>query len=223
MYISRIYPDTDRRVPQRTVEKLADKYGVHKLVWRFFGDDPDRDRDFIYRRDERSGLPLFYTVSERKPRANGELWKVDVKDYDPALAAGDTLEFLVRVNPVIKRRTDDGKQVRHDVVMDAKTQLREEGTEVPPQQELVQEECSQWLQKRGDIYGFKANPDHLRAHSYRQHQFKKHRDGRTIHLSSADIEGLLTVENPETFQEMLFEGIGPAKAFGFGLMLVRRP
>ncbi len=43
-----------------------------------------------------------------------------------------------------------------------------------------------------------------------------------IRFSTLDFEGILTVENTNEFTRMLFAGIGPAKAFGCGLMLVRR-
>jgi CRISPR system Cascade subunit CasE len=37
-----------------------------------------------------------------------------------------------------------------------------------------------------------------------------------------DFEGTIEITDPGIFVEALFTGIGPAKAFGCGLMLVRR-
>jgi CRISPR system Cascade subunit CasE len=35
-------------------------------------------------------------------------------------------------------------------------------------------------------------------------------------------DGLLRITDPDAFRETLIRGIGPAKAFGCGLMLVKR-
>jgi CRISPR system Cascade subunit CasE len=50
----------------------------------------------------------------------------------------------------------------------------------------------------------------------------RQRGGKGIALSTLDFEGHLTVANAEIFRTALFSGIGPAKAFGCGLLLVRR-
>ncbi|MGH8457964.1 MAG: type I-E CRISPR-associated protein Cas6/Cse3/CasE [Nevskiales bacterium] len=41
------------------------------------------------------------------------------------------------------------------------------------------------------------------------------------HYSTVDFSGVLTIVNPESFGKALFAGIGCAKAFGCGLMLVK--
>ena len=53
---------------------------------------------------------------------------------------------------------------------------------------------------------------------YQQHSEK---DGR-LSFSTADFSGELTVIDPAAFAVALGDGIGPAKAFGRGLLLVRR-
>jgi CRISPR system Cascade subunit CasE len=53
------------------------------------------------------------------------------------------------------------------------------------------------------------------AEDYQQHHFKK----RGIKISTLDFQGLLEVTEPELFiQKVLYKGIGPAKAFGCGLL-----
>jgi CRISPR system Cascade subunit CasE len=41
-------------------------------------------------------------------------------------------------------------------------------------------------------------------------------------LRTQDFSGVLTVADPEIFVKSLYNGIGAARAFGCGLMLVRR-
>jgi len=44
----------------------------------------------------------------------------------------------------------------------------------------------------------------------------------TFPTSTVDFQGILTVTDPELFRKALYEGLGKSKAFGCGLMLVRR-
>ena len=84
-----------------------------------------------------------------------------------------------------------------------------------------------WLANKGEANGFELVYDKkidrlkFQAESYRWHNLAK--KGETAGFSSVDFEGVLNVTEPETFvNKCLFNGIGPAKAFGCGLMLVRR-
>jgi CRISPR system Cascade subunit CasE len=43
-----------------------------------------------------------------------------------------------------------------------------------------------------------------------------------IRFSAVDFSGELLVTDPKLFQQALFDGLGHAKAFGCGLLLVRR-
>jgi len=44
-----------------------------------------------------------------------------------------------------------------------------------------------------------------------------------ITFSTLDFSGILGVTDPGQFRNTLFNGIGPAKGFGCGLMMVKRP
>ena len=83
-----------------------------------------------------------------------------------------------------------------------------------------------WLMERGKTHGFIVVRDDklkllkFQAEGYRWHALSK--KGRSAGFSSVDFEGEIEVSNPALFVEALFTGIGPAKAFGCGLMLVRR-
>jgi CRISPR system Cascade subunit CasE len=86
-----------------------------------------------------------------------------------------------------------------------------------------------WLKEKGARNGFELVHGEsmngkkrlkFQAEGYRWHAMPK--KGRDAGFSSVDFEGELQVVDPELFQTMLFNGIGPAKAFGCGLMMVRR-
>jgi CRISPR system Cascade subunit CasE len=220
MYLSRVI--LKRKPPREgTLSKIAagGGYGVHQALWRLFDEDPEAKRDFLFRQESEAELPLFLVLSKRLPADRDGLWQVETKEYRPQLSAGQPLAFSLRVNPVVTRRDASGRQHRHDVVMDFKRRHRE-AEEAPSQAELVQQGVWQWLETRADKAGFAAKQRDFRAEGYRQHELRK--KGQRIQFSTVDTLGLLTVTDPERFMETLYTGIGPAKGFGCGLLLVRR-
>ncbi|MFJ4767622.1 type I-E CRISPR-associated protein Cas6/Cse3/CasE [Streptomyces uncialis] len=49
-------------------------------------------------------------------------------------------------------------------------------------------------------------------------RFSKHRDGPRVTLSTATYQGRLRVTDPDALRHTLLHGIGPAKAYGRGLL-----
>lgn len=204
----------------------AEGHPAHRLAWSLFGDDPDRDRDFIFRWDpDRRDDPIMYTVSERQPHDHEGLFRVRTKRYDPQPQRGQQLVFQLRANPVIKKRDDQGNQHVHDVVMNAKWEMKQDGSwddcELT-EAELVQREGMKWLQRRTEHYGFDFDEKHVRADAHRKHSFRKPKNGHPVTFTTMDLAGRLRVVDPETFRERaLFSGVGPSKAYGCGLLMVR--
>jgi CRISPR system Cascade subunit CasE len=197
-------------------------YDVHKLIWNLFADTPERQRDFLYHYESIDGVPTFYTVSERQPMNAAGMWEIIVKEYHPKLLAGQPLSFTLRVNPIRTKRDEKGRQHRHDVVMEEKGKLKNQGKHIN-EAEIVQECGAQWLRTRCAGLGFNVNAGGVRADGYRQQKLIKHNGNQLITFSTLDFNGILTVTNPDTFvAECLYKGIGPAKSFGCGLMMVRR-
>jgi len=83
-----------------------------------------------------------------------------------------------------------------------------------------------WLNDKGKKNGFVIATDERRkrlkfqAEGYRWHAMP--RKGRSAGFSSSDFEGEIKVTDPMQFVDALYKGIGSAKAFGCGLMLVKR-
>jgi CRISPR system Cascade subunit CasE len=89
----------------------------------------------------------------------------------------------------------------------------------PALQQVVHGACSQWLIDRGQRLGFSVDPASLMVDGYDQHLEQKERN---LRFSTVDLTGVLTVDDPAAIQPALLHGIGSGKAFGCGLMLVRR-
>jgi len=67
-----------------------------------------------------------------------------------------------------------------------------------------------------------ARLETVRVDGYQQQSGRKKSSNKAIRHSTLDFTGTLSVVEPEKFIQALYKGIGPAKAFGCGLMLVRR-
>lgn len=236
MYFSLITPRPGQELAAAHVQLQGQgPYREHQWLWRFFPAAAGSPRDFLFRRRDIDGLPRYYVVSAREPRPADPAWQVRTQSYAPRLAAGDRLGFELRANPVVTRHVG-GKHGRHDVVMDAKKRLlAERGLSTwedwqgdrrhangepdprPALYELVQSSCTDWLQARAEAGGFATDAGELCVEAYQQHGGKKGQ----LHFSSVDFRGALTVIDPVRFAAALHQGIGPAKAFGCGLLLVR--
>ncbi len=221
MYFSKIALRKDVKVEELAQLLRGDDYHFHQQLWRLFS-SKNSQRDFIYREQSFDKWPCFYTISSRQPKDSQGLWEIQVKDFAPKLVVGQQLAFSLRANPVrTKDRFDEKGQrrsVRHDVVMDAKWGY--DKTNRPPSAELMQQAGWEWLQARMVKQGFQVQPNQLRVDGYQQHRFIK--QGQTIQLSTLDFEGLLTVIQVDEFLNLLRYGIGSAKGFGCGMMLVRK-
>jgi len=202
-------------------------YAEHQWLWRFLPAPSGTPRGFLFRRRDVDGLPRFYVVSDREPDSPTPHWTVHSKPYAPTLAIGQHLAFELRANAVVTLRNDLGRAVRHDVVMQEKTRLlKARGLarwadwttpDRPAMSDLVQRCGTAWLQARCERLGVRLDSDSLRAEGYEQHRGKR----GELRLSTLDFSGHLRVEDADALRTALFTGVGHAKAFGCGLLLVR--
>lgn len=205
-------------------------YAEHQWLWQFFPSTKEQSRDFIFRRHATEKIPRFYVVSQRAPTAVGEAWQVQSRHYNPQLLEGQHLSFQLCANPVVTKKGSTGKSRRHDVVMEAKKHLlterglpgdakwhdwKDEDSK-PLLYELVQKTCIDWLNTRAGKHGFRLLE--VSVDAYQQNRAGK----RDIQFSTVDFSGELLVTDPALFRQTLFNGLGHAKAFGCGLMLVKK-
>lgn len=242
MYFSLITPSPGAE-REAAMQWAKGPYGDHQWLWQFLKAEPSTERDFLFRRrDGEDHMPGFYVVSARKPQSFSDAWQVQSRDYNPQLQEGQYLSFELRANPVVVYKMN-GISRRADVVMHEKKRLLGERglnrwsdwkntDEVKPAlYELVQARCLDWLEQRAEQSGFRLPTRELhdrehgmrvekpvRIDSYTQHQSVR----KDIRFSTVDFAGELEVTNVLAFRKTLLSGIGHAKAFGCGLLLVRR-
>jgi len=190
----------------------------HHLVWALFSDGPERRRDFLWR-EEAPGR--FLALSDRPPNPLHDLFEIDSKDFAPALSAGDRLGFALRANPVVARKAEGAKRgKRSDVVMDALHSVPKGAERQQRRPDAVITAGRAWLVRLGERHGFQPDQD-VTVDGYETIRIP--RSGRDlIRFGRLDFEGTLTVTDPVIFLAALAKGFGRARAFGCGLMLIRR-
>ncbi|MEX2454046.1 MAG: type I-E CRISPR-associated protein Cas6/Cse3/CasE [Rhodospirillaceae bacterium] len=194
----------------------------HRLIWAVMPEDFQREQHqggaaaFLWRRDDKAGR---YFVLGPRPRDESSLFEVETKPFEARLGCGDRLEFVLRVNATVDRRTAGRTtRKRSDVAMDLLRSVAP-GDRPARRHEVAEKAACDWLGSRADKEGFALDALHLDG--YRAVIVKRN-PGKSGRIGVFDLRGLLTVTDPPAFLARLASGFGRAKAFGCGLMLVRR-
>jgi CRISPR system Cascade subunit CasE len=247
MFLSRV--ELGPRAAERNAfwREVSQPYGAHQALWKLLSRDPSQARDFLYRAEERAPRPSFLVLSASEPPPDRTgLWRIEPKRFSPLLRAGQRLGFALRASPVVRRMEGEGDAARtrrHDVVMDRKKQLARAGTPVSNREGVIREAGLAWLRAQGERSGFRltdvewdvverdvigddgllvaTKEPAVRVEGYRQHRILR-RGERAITFSTLEFEGILDVVDPDAFLARVRRGFGPQKAFGCGLMLLRR-
>lgn len=195
---------------------------AHRLLWTLFADDHARTRDFLWREvdGERLDRLAFLILSARPPEDRHRLFEIDPpKPWAPALRSGDRLGFSLRANPVVAQRQAGERGKRQDVVMRA-LHLIPSGDRATQRAALVAEKGREWLGSQGCRHGFQPD-DGLRVDGYLRRRVARE-SGEPVMFSTLDFDGTLKVIDPDLFVAAVRRGFGSAKAWGCGLMLIRR-
>ncbi len=167
-------------------------YKIHQQLWHNFPDDPDGERPFLFQMEDPQRL-LLLSSREPMPQSGGARI-IGTKPYTPQPQAGQMLRFRLDANPT-KR-------------------LKKERNRVPL---IHEEEQISWLSRK--LQGAATVSEVLISRRENLFFRKGRRAGKIVKVR---FEGILTVNYPEQLINMVEKGVGPAKAFGCGLLLVRR-
>lgn len=186
--------------------QLRDCYDWHQAAWKAFPGRDGQPRDFLMRLDrQRDGFRLFI-VSPNEPTR---------PDWCPL---GSWRSKLIPETYFTRRRyafqlcANPTKKVTK---LGADGQPTKNGKRVPLSS---REEYVGWISRKGEQSGFTVKEETLRTFARGREYFEK-RGVRGLH-SAVEFQGVLNVTDPAKFHETFTRGIGPAKAFGFGLMVI---
>lgn len=184
----------------------------HRLVWTLFGQEPDSARDFLYRE---SAPGHFLVVSPRRPHASDDIWVLESRPYDPLLPVGATYAFSLRANPAASVARPGKRGLRVDAVTHARTQKGD-----PLTADEKEEAALAWLYARAPRLGVTFEREFCAASGYRRVSVPR-KGAAPAQFSLIDFEGALRVEDPALLAQALRQGVGRARAYGAGLLLLR--
>lgn len=200
------------------IKENKTSYAHHQFLWTLFPNiTSKKDRQFLFKHLPNNSAPTFIIVS-KVPPTDHPAWEVRTKPYSPIINSGDKFEFTLTANPVVTKKNPGKKQSqRCDIVMDWRYNNDRKSK---PLSDVVKDEGIKWLSKKGVKKGFSVIQGN--AGGYTQKRFFKANSKQSIRISTIDFSGILEVTSSEKFIDTLFNGIGPAKGFGAGLMLIKR-
>lgn len=208
------------------VEGIRDSYDWHKRLWECFPAAPDAARDFLTRIDTLEGAFHLWILSKRKP-VRPQWCHTDgfaLKEIASSFLSHRYYAFDLRANPVktiVQRGSNGETLLRHNG-------KRQCGKRVP----LVKpEELQAWLVQKGKIRcrdqatglevpgGFRIVEEKpLEISRMVESHFRK--KGQAGYHGGIQFRGTLEVTDPKAFIETYQAGIGSAKGFGFGMLLL---
>jgi CRISPR system Cascade subunit CasE len=121
-------------------------------------------------------------------------WAPETRSFSPAFTRGQRLAFRLRANPTVKRH---GKRCGL----------------------YREEEQVTWLQRKAEQGGFAIE---IGVPIMEQRMLRTPRRGSQMEFLAVRFDGILRVADPSRFMETMAQGVGSAKAFGFGLLSVAR-
>jgi len=193
----------------------------HRLIWTAFAGDSEATRRFLWREDSNG---CFILLSDEPPHP-AELFEApEIKPFAPNLRPGDRLAFRMRVNATRTVKTGEpksnGKRARkhQDIVMQALHSVPK-GERATARMDKAQAATGDWLKAQGERYGFRVCKCDVSG--YRVMELPG-RGRNAPRVGIVDVDGVIEIARPEPFLERLKQGFGRAKAFGCGLMLIRR-
>jgi len=176
-------------------KNLKDSYAWHQTLWEAFPGRPDDDRDFLFRVDDQHPEFRVLLLSPHEPAA--QTWaQWESKPVSDSFLNHPHYAFQLKANPT-KRRCEDRRRLG---IYD-EAELRE------------------WISRKAQQYGFSLQEESLTVGAPMDEIFtKNHHRGKHV---SVEFKGCLTVKDPMAFRAGFQKGIGSAKAFGFGLLMLQ--
>jgi len=206
MYLSRLILNPRNAGARRDA---ARPYELHRTLVRILN-GALRDERLLFRIEPEAGMggPVVLVQTDTTPPdwepllKNGYLLRADgPKPFTPSLARGVRLRFRLVANPV---KRINGKRIPLIFAMHADEQVKT---------------YTDWLGRQAERWGFRVlevrdAPFRTASNRTKLPAYEKHE----IPHFGVRFDGLLEVVDPELLSSALRRGIGPAKAFGFGLL-----
>jgi len=178
-------------------EGYRTSYDWHRFVWLAFPGREKEVRDFLYRVDVRERAVVLLVQSAVPPSAIGGR-PFETKLIPQAFFERGTYRFQVRVNPTYRQMSHDGKPGKRLAL------YREEDLRPWFQRKLSAIGC--------EMLGLELDPPHDECFT---------KDGKKSKHVTVEARGAMKVVDASLFATGVRTGIGSAKGFGYGLLMLQ--
>jgi len=194
--------------------RIRDTYDWHQRVWQAFGGRDGAPRDFLTRVDQIDDAYRLLVVSTCAPR-KPDWCPTDCfksKPIPDTFFTHSRYRFSLLANPTKKVvNPDKPKVVRPNGKLDRNRNSRR----IPLTR---REDLLAWLRRKAEAGGFSVDLQAVRTIPRGREYFFKP-GARGVHYAT-EFQGVLQVTNPAQLRQTFTTGIGSAKAFGFGLLVI---
>lgn len=185
--------------------KIRDTYDWHQRIWQAFGGRDGEARNFLVRIDRKEeafrALVLSRTAPTRPDWCPSDCF--GTKPIPDAFFNHTAFAFSLLANPTKKIRSN------------ATGERTKNGRRVPI---TTREDLLAWLQRKAEAAGFAFDPEATQTMPRGREYF--HKTGAHGTHTAVEFRGQLRVTDPVAFRVTVATGIGSAKAFGFGLLVL---
>lgn len=182
--------------------RLVDSYAWHRALWNAFPSPDGSPRPFLSRVDNRGQSYRIYLLSNRPPIVQpwGE-WRT--REIPNPFFNHTHYRFDLRANPTTKRviRNEQGERKKNG----QRTAI------------YNPDRLNDWLIAKARQHGFEVLNVDIGA-PLSQTFRRKNAPGKHV---CVDFQGVLQVNNREQFIQAFQNGIGPAKSFGLGMLVLQ--
>jgi len=188
--------------PEALRSALCDSYAWHQALWQAFPGRNGEMRDFLSRVDDLGDRFRVYLLSDTEPSCQqwGE-WST--REVASGFLDRSTYRFELRANPTVKR-----------VVREESGSRKKNGRRTAIYDDVG---LRKWLAGKATQCGFEVVAVDVGAPI--PQPFRR-RGGAGKHVR-VDYRGVLRVQDRPCFRSAFKHGIGPAKAFGFGMLVLQ--
>jgi CRISPR system Cascade subunit CasE len=199
-------------------------YELHRTLMRGL-DHHEGEGRLLFRQEPERGRsgPVVLVQTLREPNwtsllENGYLLRFDgPKQTNPQITEGQRLRFRLRANPVKKVSRPQPGQPKRIPLLHASYSEEQQGKDPKLTGYL------DWLTRQAQRHGFAVESVRDSPEAYPRKKNEKPTSPRSkaeIPHFGVRFDGVLEVRDAEAFARALRQGVGPAKAFGFGLLSV---
>ncbi|MFT5623125.1 MAG: CRISPR system Cascade subunit CasE [Bacteroidia bacterium] len=183
---------------------FRDSYAWHKRIWEAFPSKPEAERDFLTRLDDTGHCFRLLILSKEPPTrpdwCPSNHWHS--KTVEDHFFQHGAYHFSLLANPTKKL-----------VIRDADGIKKKNGRRIALSK---REDLIAWIERKGEQHGFTLDSPALKTVPRPRQQFLK--KGKSGTHTATEFTGILHVTDSEAFQQAAINGIGSAKAFGFGML-----